>query len=263
MRVASSRWLPTWADAPCHKAECTMALTDDDSIRQAEQYRMLFSELEGTLRRILKVEDRVPFGGVIDRALEKLPSLRTNGRVLWDLATLRNVIAHGNERIGRAIPTEESVAELRQLLAKVRGKARNVGTFFKPIREFNANGALAEALVYMHANDYSQIAVRRRDRVTVLTAINVAEWLAGKVEDDLISLRDHVIEGVLEHARGRQYSLVSRTATLAEVENEFLKAAEDEYQNLFCVLVTHSGLDTEKLLGIVTPWDLMHIPPTV
>jgi hypothetical protein len=229
----------------------------------AAEYLTCFSELETSLRALLNLGPEVPAARVVDTAVNKLPFLRRDAPALRDLTNLRNFIAHGTERIGRVLPSAESVSDLQSILSKVRSSKRTLELFFKPVREFSLNDPLTEALRYMDQADFSQIAVRASSLLRILTAIDVSVWLASKIKVDLISLGDHTLGELLTEDASPNFTILPRTATIADVEQCFARAVESSYQNLFCAIITQQGRDSEKALGIITPWDLLHVPPAV
>ncbi len=87
-------------------------------------------------------------------------------------------------------------------------------------------------------------------------------WLGKKVEDDIFELSSTTIEVVLKESgyyeEKENYRFVGRDTPLFEVLNIFQKAQE-EGNPIEAVVITHSGIKREKILGIITEWDLPEV----
>lgn len=179
--------------------------------------------------------------------------------MIRELAKVRNLIAHGADKVARVVPTAETFAAIKNCQQRLRFLTDGVNIFLKPIREFSYVESLSDALTFMHNHDFSQIIVRKDDRhLSVLTAIDMADWLAGKIKDDIIQLSETCICDVVSNRQSKRFTILSQSSTVADVQREFTNAVHRDYDNLFCVVLTQNGKPTEKALGIVTPWDLIH-----
>lgn len=237
-----------------------ISVTSKAEIERGVRYLRDFGELEKVLRQIARADVDVPLFTVLRDLRSRLPSIARWISVVEDLANLRNVVAHGTHRIGKMVPTVESLSELEACLALADGLTENLSRFFKTVVEFKLSQALSDALSYMHKHDFSQIAVRSGSVVGLLTAVDVTNWLASRVSDGIVSIEDSQIEDAFVSTAKGRFLVVARNATISDAAIAFAQAARGEYNNLYCVLITEHGKSSEKVLGIVTPWDLMHLP---
>jgi CBS domain-containing protein len=91
----------------------------------------------------------------------------------------------------------------------------------------------------------------------LLTENGVTRWLAGHVVRtlSLVELDDIRVEQVLRNEEERRnYHFVPRDVRVDDVSALFAKQALLE-----AALITTNGKETEKLLGIATRWDILHL----
>jgi predicted transcriptional regulator len=117
---------------------------------------------------------------------------------------------------------------------------------------------LARVLKVINERDYSQFPVYKGDEFRgLLTENGITRWLAHHVVDtlSLVELDDIYIEDVLRSEEERKnYQFVPRSMLVDDVSASFASEA-----SLEAVLITSNGKHTEKLLGIVTRWDILHL----
>jgi predicted transcriptional regulator len=106
--------------------------------------------------------------------------------------------------------------------------------------------------------DYSQFPVYADKRFRgLLTENGVTRWLARHVAKtlSLVELDEIPIGHVLQNEEERKnHQFVSRNMRVDDVSALFAKQALLE-----AVLLTASGKESEKLLGIATRWDIRHL----
>jgi predicted transcriptional regulator len=234
--------------------------TSGVDLQAGGQYLQQFGHLETLIRRIMQVDERVEFSKVLRDFRLRLPTFGIQLDVIEDLTKLRNLIAHGNERVGKVIPTVETTQALNDAIAAVEGLTENLARFFKTVREFVPGDSLEAVLAEMDKYQFSQVVVRDNSRINVATAIDITEWLASQAAEGIVSIEDATVHDVLKNRRKALFVVMSRNTTIALAAEAFVKAATTDYNNLFCILITQNGKPTESPLGIITLWDLLHVP---
>lgn len=116
----------------------------------------------------------------------------------------------------------------------------------------------------MREGSFSQLPVLTDGSVVaLLTSETVVRWLASELPNDVVSLQETPIQVVLGHVEDQDhYCFLPRTASLYEVISTF----EDftaRGKDLDAILITDSGKPNQKLLGILTVYDLPVILETV
>jgi CBS domain-containing protein len=109
----------------------------------------------------------------------------------------------------------------------------------------------------MHDGSFSQLPVcDGSGLVGLLTTETIARWLADRLACGLRLLEEEAVESVMRHQEGTHcHELMGRDAT---VEDAF--AAFDHHlhsgRTLDAIVLTHSGMKTERPIGIVTVSDM-------
>lgn len=193
---------------------------------------------------------------------------------LQHLGTLRNVLVHNHKEY--ALPSPWSLNLLKQIVTIINKPptAWDMATREKlytcipesPIKEVVAQMAKH---TYTHVPVYNQIG----EFVGVFSESTLVQWL-GKTEEwidkDIINKavvsEKSLIQDLIEFVKkpiNDSWLFLPRTATVFEVEKAFEDSLKIPYDRTFkrlgLILVTQSGNPNEKLLGLITAWDLPRI----
>lgn len=128
----------------------------------------------------------------------------------------------------------------------------------------HAEEPVGQAVADMRTGSFSQLPVLSEGKViALLTAETIVRWLASEVSNDLVSLLDTKIEAVLPHTEEQEhYCFLPRQATLQDAVARF----EDftaRGKDLDAILISQDGKPDQKLLGILTVYDLPAILETL
>ncbi len=221
----------------------------------------LYNRLAGHLAKITGKNDRTPFYELLD---ESAPLSRTISNELVRLkkfGDLRNVIIHGLNYPREVIaePTEATVYHFQKIVDRIIAP-RKVSDYIKDVRIFTPQESLISALRYMREYDFSQIAVSRDGQLALLTTEGIAKWLEKKVDQEYIIDSEATVGDALEEDIPNNFKLISRASTIDDVQTLFARSIEQGYPRLFAVIITLNGRPSEKLLGIITPWDMIEKP---
>ncbi|SHG37855.1 CBS domain-containing protein [Ornithinibacillus halophilus] len=133
--------------------------------------------------------------------------------------------------------------------------------FARNVQSFQISDPLSYVLEFINEQKYSQFPIYKGEVFEeLLTTNGISNWLASNIEEDIISIRDAKIEDVLPFEEYKSsYKFISRDTNIFEAE-ELFKNNIDEGERFEALFITHSGKQTEKLLGIITSWDIIDIP---
>ena len=108
------------------------------------------------------------------------------------------------------------------------------------------------------AHDFSQFPVYQEHCFAgLLTENGITRWLATHVVKklSLVELDDVSVEEVLENEEKRiNYRFASRDMPVDDIKGLF-----STMEMIEAVLITASGKESERLLGIATRWDIIHL----
>jgi CBS domain-containing protein len=137
-------------------------------------------------------------------------------------------------------------------------KGSTVGNRFrKRVFVFSENRTLAAALRMMNDNDFDQVVVRQNGRLTLLTVVGIARWLAASSGRSAAPI-DHVpITEVLAFEPRGSVKIVPANTDIAEMRSFFTNRLTKDSVRLHGILITPNGHEKEEAIGIITPWDFL------
>ncbi|WP_422098452.1 hypothetical protein [Variovorax sp.] len=227
-------------------------------VRNSDAFLAIFSDIEKWLRSAAGVDKGVPFFQVIDRAAIREAIVRRYRDDLKEFADLRNAIVHerGDGRV-IAEPNERALTDIELIRRALFNPPKVVPLFSGEVKCRGDADPVGHAVVDMRAGAFSQMPILQDGAVVaVLTSETVVRWLASEVGNDLISLMETPIRDLLSHVEDEEhYRFLPRTASLHEAVAQFESFAS-RGKTLDAILITEAGLPNQKLLGILTIYDL-------
>lgn len=227
-------------------------------IRNSDAFLAIFSDVEKWLRTAAGSDKSVPFFQLVDRVASKNATVRRYRDDLKEFADLRNAIVHerGDQRV-IAEPNERALADFQLIHRALVNPPKVVPLFRREVKCRGDAEPVGHAVADMRAGSFSQMPILRDGAVVaVLTSETVVRWLASEVENDLVSLMDTPIRDLLGHVEDKEhYGFLPRTGSLHEAVSQFELFAS-RGKTLDAILITEAGRPTQKLLGILTIYDL-------
>ncbi len=224
-----------------------------------QQFEADYNAVDHFLRKSLGSDRQVSFRHLVAEYSRKHIGWR-DADLLVTLAEVRNAIVHGKTEAYRyvAVPTSATVQDLKTCRKRLINPARAHPTFQRKVETVSINDTLAQALGIIRQRDFSQFPVYEDQRfLGLLTENGITRWLALYVSTklSLVELAKIFVREVLQNEEKRiNYHFVPRDMPVDEVKGLFAS-----HELLEAVLVTESGKDSEKLMGIATRWDIIHL----
>lgn len=230
-------------------------------MNRGDEFVNLYNQLDGHLRSMAGLDRSTSFMAVVDTlGRNGNATMRTYKDSLREFSELRNAIVHDRVFPTKVIaePLPEVLAQLQRMVDDIIRPEHLIPRFQRQLKLFGLKEPLGNALEYMQANGFSQVVVFREDeQFELLTTEGVSRWLASKIPDDLISLKESIIGDALEFEIDDTFAVMSRSKTTHDAEALFATALANKKPRIFAIIITQNGKRTETPLGIVTPWDLM------
>lgn len=228
----------------------------------AERFLQRYRILEGLLEK--RYEDRkLSSPSVVIEYIRDADSQPV--RVDLDLLReIRNILSHNAGGDGSPVvePSDEILHRLDAVIAYVKRSRRadGFGTPAERVFSANPNDRVIHVMRGMCKNGYSHVPVLERGTMTgVFSARGVFEYLAERGLDDVNdNLRIHDLG---KHIRfdgrdGERYAFVAAATSILEVRQLFQKRTERN-RRMSAVFVTESGDPAERLICMLTPWDVL------
>ena len=177
---------------------------------------------------------------------------------------LRNLLTHNAGADGAPIaePSEEIIRRLDEIIEIVRKPrlAVDYGTPADRVLFAHLNDKLSHVMSAMRKNGYSHVPVVDRGRICGVLSVKsvfdyIAEKGAGSLRDDfrICDLGDRIN---LNRTVGDRYLFMPANANIEAVRSAFERYTERNCR-LGAVFISENGTPDEKLICIITPWDVM------
>ena len=125
--------------------------------------------------------------------------------------------------------------------------------FQRAIMVHDADYGIRGVLKEMDKEDYSQVVVRVEGRLRLLTHEGLGRLMADAWNDDYVDLKHMGIGDLLRYEPPGTMVVMVGDRTVTEAKEVFTRVTSPR---VFAIVVTDSGDDQGRPLGIVTPWDL-------
>lgn len=230
--------------------------------QNSDEFLDAFSAIEKWLKRQAGGERHTPFFQLVDQVSFKSKIIRRYKDDLKEFGDLRNAIVH--ERTDCHViaePNVRAVSDIKRIEKAILNPPLVVPMFQLVVRTRRECESVGKAVTDMRSGSFSQLPILSNDNklVAVLTAETVARWLASEFSNDLVSLLDTKIEKVIPHAEDTDhYCILSRSSTLFDALSRFEEFAS-RGKDLDAAIITEGGKSEQRLLGIITVYDLPRI----
>lgn len=235
---------------------------EEHELKNSERFLHAFNRITVTLRKIAGVKEYLPFFRLIDLSKKKSVLVRKYEDDLRAYADLRNAIVH-HRTSAEFVIAEPHIEVVRKIerIDRVLAKPKLVGQVFKKsVYTFQSNDSLAYALEIIRKRKFTQFPVYEgKEFRGLITTVGITNWFASNLTqsnaiNDMPTLGD-----ILRHEKNRiNYKFISKYITIYDAE-EIFKQGVERGKRFEALLITENGKQHQKLLGMVTPIDIMKV----
>lgn len=231
---------------------------------RGERFLAAFHSIERSLRRLNGApEAKDSFRRLVDEMAKDNAVVRRFRDDLGEFGELRNAIVH--ERISPdyliAVPLSETVERIEEIERAISDPPAVYPTFKRDVVTFFADDLMRDVFRSMRLTGFTQFPVYGGGLYRgLLTDGAVASWVARFVldGDSACSMSDVRVDDVLSGEKNPQRArFVSKDTTVYEVEEMFRDSSKREKRRVSAVLITDNGSSQGRLLGIITPSDIL------
>ena len=222
-----------------------------------DRFLVLFNKIDKHIKDELQLRESTEFGKALG-----LWSQRRRGwkytHLLKALSHLRNMLVHDHVLPGRrlALPSSEALELLEQILTDLERPPRVIPRFQTDVATLQLTDSLASVLRRISEADYSQFPVYEGDRFRgLLTENGIVRYLTSLdlQQCSLVEFEEIKVGALLSKDENlRNYRFVKRDLRIDRALEFFASRPVLE-----AILITAHGRDDEKLLGIMTRWDVL------
>lgn len=217
-----------------------------------------FSEIEAFLRKQAGLTRSTPFYQLIDIGSRNNRAVAQYRDDLKEFADLRNAIVHERSD-GHVIaePNDRAIAAFDKIRIALTNPPTVIPSFSKKVMTRTQTDSVGDAVTDMRSGSFSQLPILADGKViALLTAETVVRWLATEVRNEIVNPWETQIAAVIGHAENADhYCFLPRRATFMDVLFKFEEFTE-RGRTLDAILLSENGRPDQKLLGILTIFDL-------
>ena len=177
---------------------------------------------------------------------------------------IRNLLSHGECKIeGKtAIEINENIIEkLKEIISLLENPPLVTSRYITEMFVVDLEEKLEKLIKVMNEKKISHVPVLDKDKklVGVFSENTIFSKLS---EDEIIEIgkeykvKDYEKYIKLENHSSEYFDFIKRNEELASAQNLFNKSIKKD-KKLVMLFVTENGKKSEKILGILTPWDLL------
>ncbi|WP_432353530.1 CBS domain-containing protein [Sporosarcina sp. A2] len=232
------------------------------SAKNSDRFIIAYNRIEKALSKKVEESGFLPFYRLIEKAKIKNSVVRNHEDDLREFGDLRNAIVHHRTGVDYVIAEpHDDIVERIELIERKVSNPMNVGALFGcKVHTLKATDPLTAALQLMQENKYGQLPIYESGRFKgLITAAGITHWLAGQSTEDSISREIPTLSDVYNYEKRKEsFVFVRRDLSVYEAE-DFFKRAISKGTRLEALLITEDADHNEKLIGIITPYDLLKI----
>lgn len=232
------------------------------TVKNSDRFLTAFNRIDHSMRDIVGAREFIPFFRLVDQAKRKSALVRKYEDDLRSYADLRNAIVHQRTSTEYVIAEPHiEVVEHIEHIDEVIARPKLVGQLFrKRVMAFQTSDSLKYTLKVIRKRKYTQFPVYEGQQFKgLLTTVGITNWLASSMIHTDSSSLVPTLEDILQHEKNeRNYKFISRYMTIYEAE-EIFKQGVERGRRFEALLITEHGKPHQKLIGIVTPIDIMKV----
>lgn len=229
-----------------------------------EKFIGIYNQIDAFMRKDLGVEKYIEHSQLIRRMAEKNKIFAQYLNELLTFADLRNVLDHNPYRV-QAHPMAEPhefivkrYEEIRNLLFDPP-KALSVAIKGSVIYSTTMDANAIEVMQIMNDKMYTHVPIMEAGRMLGIFSENVLLHYLVKNKDSLITSDTKIKEFAdfipISKNRTEVFLFLPRNTLLTDVSSIF-NAGLKNGKRIAVVYITETGREDEKILGMITPWDL-------
>lgn len=179
---------------------------------------------------------------------------------------VRNLLTHNPKVRNRYAvePSDEMIALLDQTIERVNNpqKAKHIWVPIGKVSYRMMDDYVRPAMVEMNEHVYTHIPIMKDGVVVGVFSENTL--LSHLIDDEIVSIDNDVKFSdiakylPLDQHRAESFRFVGKETLVSEIEDIFAEAVKKS-DRIGLILVTNSGKKTERLLGIISAWDVAGI----
>ncbi|MTK13321.1 MAG: CBS domain-containing protein [Clostridiaceae bacterium] len=229
------------------------------------EFLAIYNDLDRYMRRTLNEDEWTGHTDLIKKMASKNKIFLRCKEDLIDFAKLRNAIVHNPDRKYAepiAEPHDYALNKYKEISDKVKNPPLAINTIAiksEHIYTTDMNAVALDVMKEMNRNTYTHVPVVENGSIIGVFSENTVFSYMVKKEDVLIEkdvkIREFADFIPIEKHVSEFFKFVSKNTLVIDIEEMFQKELHNG-KRLSVVFITESGNYTEKILGLITAWDI-------
>ncbi|MFD1849907.1 CBS domain-containing protein [Oceanobacillus bengalensis] len=226
--------------------------------KNSEIFLTTFNRIEKEIKSSLMNKKDVGFSKAVKILRNSNPIVKKYSDDLLEFAELRNAIVHNKIDMNHAIaePHDAIVEKIEKIEMEITQPRSVASLFSRKVISFQGNEPLTNALAIIEQKGFTKFPIYEGEKFKgIITEKGITVWLSNNMES---SIRDALIKDVLVYEEDDNYRHIAGETSVYKAEQIF-KEQIGKGNRLQALLITADDNQTDKLIGIITNWDIMNI----
>ncbi len=234
----------------------------------AERFIAAYNKIERHLERLVDKDSSSGYHRGFPELVRKARDLSAVARFyeldLREFGELRNAIVHGSvePEVVIAEPHPSAVELIERIASALAEPERVIPRFAREVVYVSPDEPLSRILALVNKHHYTQFPVldTRAGLLGLITYTGIVNWLARNYTGSSPAALDVTAKELLRFEDPLEnFRVVGRDSDVYQVKEIFVANIDRTRQKVNAVLVTEDGTRRGRLLGIVTPSDIVGI----
>lgn len=228
-----------------------------DNQQQIDQFIEYFNDIEEHLNK-KDTNSSLGFARLIGKYQDRDKIVRQYADDLMHLKDIRNILVHNNDYY--AIPNEYSLEKIKNIRDKIINPPKVYPLFNSKVETVSNQQPIIKVIKFMKERSYSQVPVVNSDNefLDLITNNAISRWIGSLADEDgaRMIFEQALVKDVLDYEQESSvYEFISKETLIVDVIDMF-EESQKQGKHLEALFITESGKKSEKLLDIITSWDL-------
>ncbi|MEN2466103.1 CBS domain-containing protein [Ornithinibacillus sp. FSL M8-0202] len=226
--------------------------------RNSDRFITSFNRIDKALDSELDSHKGIGFSKAVRMLTKYNAVIRRYKDDLLEFAELRNAIVHNRVDAVQVIaePHDSIVEQIERIEAEITKPKLVIPQFKKEVHTFDKEDSLSSLLQAVKEKGYSKFPIYDgANFIGLVTENGITKWLA---ENNETPITEVAIEQIMPYQKDNNHEFIAKHATIYEAI-ELFKDNMEKGNRVDALLITENGERSEKLIGIITAWDMMGV----
>lgn len=227
----------------------------------SERFEVAFNKIHIWLQKNIKDSKTNKFTELLRIGFPMHAIIRKHYDDLKIYGRLRNSIVHDKVEAGFYIaePHLSVVEQIETIASKINEQKTALSIATKPVFYYFEDAKLKDILTVINRKMYSVYPIYNQSGYKwLLTAEGIIQWFSQNLVDNTVYLEEVRVQDLYSYNRPLSVEFVDKETDMFVVE-EIYEEYHQKNKKLEAVIITETGEQSEKPLGIITSWDLVEI----